>query len=93
MKVMITPKQKNQAKQFASFMSEVAGVMKKHGVEDMLCVFGLNGAVRNTYIPLSEKGEMELYCHLSDSIHAYLQATGFIKDGAKHTAPISIKTS
>lgn len=88
---MITKKQKKQALQFAAFITEVAEAMKKHKVENMLCVFGLNGEIRNTYIPLSEKGEHELYCNLSDGIHEWLQLAGHKKTGnAKHTGPLKL---
>jgi hypothetical protein len=82
---------KKKALQFAAFLTDVAQAMKKHKVEDMLCIFELNGEVRNTYIPLSEKGEMELYCKLSDGVNEWLQMVGFSKSGTpKHTK--SIKT-
>lgn len=92
---MITKKDKelmNKAKQFSAFITDVAQAMRKHKVEDMLCVFDLNGETRNTYIPLSEEGEMELYCKLSDGIHEWLQAVGFAKSGTpKHTQHLIIK--
>lgn len=72
-------KEKEKAKQFAAFITDVAEAMQKHKIEDMLCVFELNGEIRNTYIPLSEEGEMELYCQLSDGIHEFLQSVGFGK--------------
>lgn len=80
---------KAQAKQFASFITDVAEAMKKHNVTDMLCIFGMNREIRNTYIPLSENGEDELYCKLSDGIHAFLQSVGHEKSGnPKHTGPL-----
>jgi len=83
--------QKTKARQFAAFITDVAKAMQKHKVEDMLCVFGLNGEVRNTYIPLSEKGEMELYCKLSDGINEWLQMVGFGKSGnPKFTGSLAI---
>jgi hypothetical protein len=57
--------------------------MSKHKVEDMLCIFEINGQMRNTYIPLSPEGEMELYCKLSDGINEWLQTIGFAKTGGK----------
>lgn len=82
---------KKGAKDFAAFVTDVATAMKKHKVEDMLCVFGLNGNIRNTYIPLSAEGEMELYCKLSDGIHEWLQMVGFAKSGVpKHTGTLKI---
>lgn len=82
-----------KGKQFGAFITEVAGVMKKHKVEDMLCVFEINGEVRNTYIPLSQEGEMELYCKLSDGIHEWLQQVGFSKSGTpKHTTSLKIES-
>ncbi len=90
-KKQFSKKQKEGAKQFAAFITEVAEAMKRHKVEDMLCVFGLNGEVRNTYIPLSEKGEMELYCKLSDGIHEWLKMVGFGKSGnPKHTGTLKM---
>lgn len=81
---------KEQAKQFAAFITDVAEAMKKHKVEDMLCVFELNGDIRNTYIPLSGEGEMELYCQLSDGIHSFLQQHGFSKSGEKNTGNLKL---
>lgn len=86
--------QKKQALQFAAFITDVAEAMKKHNVGDMLCVFGMNGEIRNTYIPLSEKGEDELYCKLSDGLHEWLQMVGHEKSGSpKHTATLSLSKS
>lgn len=83
---------KKNAKQFAAFLTDVAEAMKKHKVEDMLCVFDMNGETRNTYIPLSEKGEMNLYCKLSDGIHEWLKMVGFAKTGSpKHATPLKLK--
>lgn len=84
---------KKKAKDFAAFITDVAEAMKKHNVEDMLCVFELNDEIRNTYIPLSEKGEMELFCKLSDGIHEWLQLVGFGKSGTpKHSGtPLTLK--
>jgi hypothetical protein len=86
-------KQANKkANEFAAFVADVAEVMKKHKVEDMLCIFELNDEIRNTYIPLSEKGEDELFCNISDGIHQWLQLVGHQKTGTpKHTAPIKLK--
>lgn len=64
-------KTKREAKEFAAFITDVAQVMKKHKVENLLAVFELNGAIRNTYIPLED--EQELYCNISDGIHKWLQ--------------------
>lgn len=81
-----------KARQFAAFITDVAEAMMKHKIVDMLCVFGLNGDIRNTYIPLSEDGEMELYCKLSDGIHEWLQLVGHTKTGTpKHTGLLTIK--
>lgn len=76
-----------KAKDFADFITDVARAMQKHKVGDMLCVFGLNGEIRNTYIPLSEKGELPMYCKLSDGIHEWLQKVeGHEKSGTpKHS--------
>lgn len=83
---------KKKAKEFAAFITDVAEVMIKHKVEDMLCVFELNDDIRNTYIPISEKGEMELFCNLSDGIHEWLQMVGFGKsETPKHTGKLTIK--
>jgi hypothetical protein len=60
-----------EAKQFAAFITDIAQVMKKHKVEDLLAVFELNGAVRNTYIPIED--EKELYCNISDGVNVWLQ--------------------
>jgi hypothetical protein len=88
----MTQKEKDKVKAFSAFITDVAKAMKKHKVEDMLCVFGLNGEIRNTYIPLSEEGEMELFCQLSDGIHEWLKINGFAKSGTpKHTDKINIK--
>lgn len=84
--------EKDKAKQFAAFITDVAEAMKKHKVEDMLCVFEINGDIRNTYIPLSEEGEMELYCQLSDGINEFLQSVGFGKSTtAKYGGTITLK--
>jgi hypothetical protein len=89
----MTKEEKKKAKQFAAFITDVAEAMKKHKVEDMLCVFEINGDIRNTYIPLSEKGEMELYCQLSDGIHEFLQSVGFGKSTtAKYSGKLSFKS-
>lgn len=72
---------KKSAKKFAAFITEVAEAMKKHGVEDAVCIFGMDGAIRNTYIPLGEKGEMPLYCHISDAFNEWL------RQGYKKPAP------
>ena len=64
---------KRSAKQFAAFMTDVAEAMKKHGVEDMVCIFGMNDAIRNTYVPLGDKGEIPLYCHISDAFNEWLK--------------------
>lgn len=89
---MLTKEEKQlmkESKQFAAFITEFAEAMKRHNVVDCLCVFGMNGDIRNTYIPLSEKGENDLYCGISDSLHSWLQASGFQKSGKpKHTTPI-----
>lgn len=82
-----------KAKQFSAFITDVAEAMKKHKVEDMLCVFELNGDIRNTYIPLSEKGEMELFCKLSDGIHEWLQMVGFSKSGTKHIGSLKLNNA
>lgn len=90
----MTKLDKKKAKDFAAFITDVAEAMKKHKVEDMLCVFELNGEVRNTYIPLSEKGEMVLFCKLSDGIHEWLQLVGFGKSGTpKHTGSLPLSQS
>lgn len=84
---------KKKAKDFAAFITDVAEAMKKHKVEDMLCVFELNGETRNTYIPLSENGEMELYCQLSNGIHEWLQMIGFSKnDTPKFNGTLTLTT-
>jgi len=70
--VSVDKLEENQ-KQFALFITEVAETMKKHNVENMVCIFGLNGDLRNTYIPLSEKGEVPLYCHISDAFNDWLK--------------------
>ena len=86
----MTEKQKNQARQFAAFITEVAEAMKKHKVDDMLCIFGLNGEIRNTYIPLAGE-EKPMYCNLSDGIHSYLQAGGFKRsEGKKHSGTLKL---
>lgn len=83
--------EKKKAKQFSAFITDVAEVMTKHKVTDMLCVFGLNEEIRNTYIPLSEHGEKELYCNISDGIHQWLQTVGHSKSGSpKHTGTLAI---
>lgn len=64
---------KPNKKKFLLFMTEVGEVMKKHEIEDMVCIFGLNGEIRNTYIPLGEEGEKQLYCHISDAFDAWLK--------------------
>lgn len=89
----MTKEQKEKAKQFSAFITDVAEAMKKHKVEDMLCVFGLNGEIRNTYIPLSEGGENELYCNISDGIHQWLQLAGHGRTGTpKHTGTLPLKS-
>jgi hypothetical protein len=88
----MTQEEKKKARQFSAFITDVAEAMKKHKVEDMLCVFELNGDIRNTYIPLSPEGEMELYCKLSDGIHEFLQSVGFGKSTtAKFGGTLTIK--
>lgn len=88
----MTQQEKKKAKQFSAFITDVAEAMKKHKVENMLCLFGLNGEIRNTYIPLSEKGEDELYCNISDGIHQWLQTIGHEKSGTpKHTGALALK--
>lgn len=65
--------QLRDAKKFAAFITEVAEAMKKHKVDDCVCIFNMNGALRNTYIPLGEGGEKDLYCHISDAFDAWLK--------------------
>lgn len=89
-----TQQTKKRAMEFAAFITDVAKAMQKHNVKDMLCVFGMNGDIRNTYIPLSDRGELPLYCKLSDGIHEWLQIKGAEKsDTPKFTGSIKIKKS
>jgi hypothetical protein len=91
---MTNKKLMKNARQFAAFITDVAEAMKKHNVEDMLCVFGMNGEIRNTYIPLSENGEDELYCKLSDGLHEWLQLVGHPKSGnPKFAKTISLSSN
>ncbi len=69
---MTTEEKKMQsAKKFSAFITEVAEAMNKHGVDDAVIIFGMNKAIRNTYIPL--KGEKDLYCHISDAFDEWLK--------------------
>lgn len=74
---MTKKEQLRKARQFAAFITEVAETMKKHKVEDCVCIFGMNGEIRNTYIPLGEKGEHPLYCNISDAFDVWLKQGGF----------------
>jgi hypothetical protein len=63
--------EQERAKQFQSLMEELAGVMIKHGIDNLVAIYGLNGELRNTYIPL--KGEVGLYCKISDAFDEWLK--------------------
>lgn len=70
----MTPKEKKKAEQFQSFksfMEDLAGVMIKHKIDNLVAIYGLNGELRNTYIPL--KGEVDLYCKISDAFDEWLR--------------------
>lgn len=53
------------------FMVDIANVMVKHGVENLVAIYSMNGNLRNTYIPLA--GETPLYCHISDALYEWLR--------------------
>lgn len=64
---------KKSDEKFKAFMTDVALAMKKHSVTDMVCIFGMDGKIRNTYLPLN--GEMDLYCNISDGVNTWLIQT------------------
>jgi hypothetical protein len=59
------------AKKFAALMTDLASVMVKHGITDMVAIYGLDGNIRNTYLPL--EGEKQLYCNISDAFNEWLR--------------------
>lgn len=62
----------NKHQKFIAFINDVAGVMKAHGVTDAVVIFGLNGELRNTYIPLAG-AESPIYCKISDAFDDWLR--------------------
>lgn len=81
---------KRKAKEFAAFLTDVATAMQKHKVTDMVCIFGLNGDVRNTYLPLHEDGEHPLYCKISDAVNDWLKSSGAPISEKKFTGSITV---
>lgn len=74
---------KEKAEKFQSFkslMEDLAGVMIKHKIDNLVAIYGLNGELRNTYIPL--KGEVGLYCKISDAFDEWLKQ-GIVKENIK----------
>lgn len=67
-------------KQFQELMEDLAGVMMKHNIDNLVAIYGLNGELRNTYIPL--KGEVGLYCKISDAFDEWLKQ-GIVKENIK----------
>lgn len=73
-----------KTKKYTAFITELAPVLSKHGVTDLLLIVGINGQIRNTYLPCTGV-EDPLYCEISDGLHAWLQETGRgTKDKTSH---------
>lgn len=71
----------SKTKNYTAFLTEIAVVLKKYEVKDLLVVLNINGQIRNTYLPCTGV-EDPLYCNLSDGIHEWLQLTGRAKRDA-----------
>jgi hypothetical protein len=74
----------DKAKRFGAFIDDLAGVMQKHGITDLLAYYELEGEFRNTYLPLHPDGEMPLYCFLSDATNVWMLQHGYMKAKPKN---------
>lgn len=71
MKYKIDPK----TKRYTAFITELAPILEKYKVTDLLMVVGIDGQIRNTYLPCTGVEDLR-YCNISDGIHAWLQKIG-----------------
>lgn len=64
-----------KTKSYTSFITDLAPLLEKHNVKDLLIIANTNGQIRNTYLPATGV-EDPFFCTLSDAIHEILQRSG-----------------
>lgn len=67
-----------KTKKYTDFLTDLAVILKKHNVKDLVVVANINGQIRNTYLPVTGV-EDPLYCHISDAVNYWLKDSGIGK--------------